>query len=45
MPLYMDRHEAGDAKPEDVAAAHVRDMAMQRNHNVNFITYWFDSDA
>ncbi len=45
MPLYMDRHEAGGAKPEDVAAAHLKDMEMQEKHNVNFITYWFDSDA
>ena len=45
MPLYMDRHEAGDATPEDVAAAHQLDMAAQKKHGVTFITYWFDKDA
>ncbi len=45
MPLYMDRHEAGGATAEDVAAAHLKDMEAQEKYNVKFLTYWFDGDA
>lgn len=42
MPIYMDVHEGlGDATPEDVAAAHRRDLEMQDEYGVRFLSYWF----
>ena len=42
MPLYMDVHEGlGDATPDDVAAAHRRDLDVQDQYGVRFLSYWF----
>lgn len=41
MPLYMDVHPGlGDATPADVAAAHQRDLAVQDDYGVRFLSYW-----
>ena len=41
MPIYMDVHpDLGDATPEDVAEAHKRDLAMQDQFGVRFLSYW-----
>ncbi|MEX0800084.1 MAG: nickel-binding protein [Dehalococcoidia bacterium] len=45
MPLYMDRHEFEGAKPEDVAAAHLRDLDVQGKYGVKYLTYWLDYKA
>jgi class 3 adenylate cyclase len=42
MPLYMDRHDLPGATPEDVAQAHVADLAIQDRYGVTYTTYWFD---
>lgn len=42
MPLYMDIHPGiGDATPEDIAAAHQRDLEVQDEFGVRFLSYWF----
>ena len=42
MPLYMDVHPGlGDATPDDVAAAHRRDLEIQDEYGVRFLSYWF----
>lgn len=42
MPIYMDVHEGlGDATPEDVAEAHRRDLEIQHEYGVRFLSYWF----
>jgi class 3 adenylate cyclase len=42
MPLYMDVHPGlGDATPEDVAEAHRRDLEIQDEFGVKFLSYWF----
>lgn len=42
MPIYMDVHEGlGDATPDDVAAAHRRDLKVQHEYGVRFLSYWF----
>ena len=44
MPLFMDIHSGlGDATPEDVAAAHRRDLEVQDKHDVRFLTYWLNN--
>lgn len=41
MPIYMDVHEnLGDATPDDVAEAHKRDLAIQEQFGVRFLSYW-----
>jgi len=42
--LFLDRHQLGAGKvtPEDVAAAHEKDLAVQDAYGVNFINYWVD---
>jgi len=45
MPLYMDRHDLGAVTPEDVAAAHVKDLEIQEKYGVRYVTYWFDTST
>ena len=46
LPLFMDIHDGlGDATPEEIAAAHARDLAVQDKHGVRFLTYWFNDPA
>jgi len=41
MPIYMDVHpDLGDATPEDIAEAHKRDLALQEQFGVQFLSYW-----
>jgi class 3 adenylate cyclase len=42
MPLYMDRHEFVDLTAEEAAEAHLRDLEVQDDFEVRFVTYWFD---
>jgi class 3 adenylate cyclase len=41
----MDRHDLPGVTAEDIADAHVRDLAMQDEFGVRFITYWFEEGA
>lgn len=42
MPIYMDVHEGlGDATQDDVAEAHRRDLEVQGEFGVRFLSYWF----
>lgn len=45
--LYLDIHELGpgNVTPEAVAAAHQKDLAVEKKHGVNFIDYWVDPKA
>lgn len=45
MALYLDRHEVPGATAEDLASAHAADVGVQQNHDVRYLTYWFDPDA
>jgi Nickel responsive protein SCO4226-like len=42
--LYLDFHElgAGNVKASDVAAAHQKDLAVEKKYGVNLINYWVD---
>ena len=44
MPLFMDRHDVPGVSAEDVAQAHLADLAAEAKHGVRFLTYWFDPD-
>ena len=45
--LYLDFHELGpgNVKASDVAAAHQKDLAVQKKYGVNLINYWVDEKA
>ncbi len=46
MPLFMDRHVIRDGVTmEDVAKAHQADLAVQGDHDVNYLRYWVDESA
>ena len=42
--LYIDVHQLtpGKVKFEDVAAAHLKDLAVEKKYGVHFINYWVD---
>jgi class 3 adenylate cyclase len=42
MPLYLDRHDLPGATPSDVAIAHSRDVDIQDQYGVRYLSYWFD---
>jgi class 3 adenylate cyclase len=44
VPLYMDRHEFTLVTAEDIAAAHLKDLEVQRQFGVQFLNYWFDEE-
>jgi class 3 adenylate cyclase len=44
MPIFMDVHkDLGDASEEDIKAAHQRDLDIQDEYGVQFLTFWFNS--
>lgn len=44
MPIFMDIHEnLGDVTEEDIKAAHQRDLDVQDQYGVQFLTFWFNS--
>jgi class 3 adenylate cyclase len=45
MPVFMDRHEVGNATAQDVADAHMSDLNKSVEYGVEFLSYWFDSDS
>jgi len=45
MALFMDRHDLPDATAADLAAAHMRDLEVQDQFGVRFVTYWFEEGA
>lgn len=44
MPIFLDRHVVGDASAEDVADLHVKDLKIQDQYGVKFLTYWHDAE-
>jgi class 3 adenylate cyclase len=42
MPIFMDRHDLRGLSAADVADAHSKDLEVQDQYGVKFLTYWFD---
>jgi class 3 adenylate cyclase len=42
VPLYLDRHDIPGVTAEDLAMAHARDVQIEKQYGVRYITYWFD---
>ena len=44
MPIFMDVHkDLGDVTEQDIKGAHQRDLEIQDEYGVQFLTYWFNS--
>lgn len=44
MPIFLDRHDVGESSAEDIAKLHIRDLEVQDQYGVKFLTYWYDSE-
>ena len=44
VPFYMDRHDFSGLSALDAANMHLKDLEMQGQFDVEFLTYWFDYD-
>jgi class 3 adenylate cyclase len=42
VPLYLDRHNIPGVTAEDLASAHAKDVQIEKQYGVRYITYWFD---
>ncbi|MGN6584544.1 MAG: nickel-binding protein [Rhizobiaceae bacterium] len=42
MPIFLDRHDMHGSTAADVAAAHLKDLEIQDQYGVRYLTYWFD---
>lgn len=42
MPIFLDRHDMKGTSATEVAEAHLKDLAIQDQYGVKFLTYWFD---
>ena len=45
MPTYMDRHDGVEITPEELAQAHLADLAVQAKYGTSYLSYWFDPEA
>ena len=45
MPRYLDMHSGINVTPEQLAAAHEQDLAVQARHGVRYLKYWYDADT
>ncbi len=44
MPIYMDRHYVRGATRHAIENAHDKDLRVQDEYGVRFLTYWFDEE-
>lgn len=42
MPIFLDRHDLSGLTANDIAEAHRKDLEVQGQYGVRFLTYWFD---
>jgi class 3 adenylate cyclase len=42
LPLFLDRHDIPGVTAVDLAIAHARDVQIEKQYGVRYITYWFD---
>jgi class 3 adenylate cyclase len=41
----MDRHDDVEISPEELAQAHMADLAVQAKYGTSYLSYWFDPEA
>jgi len=42
VPIFLDRHDLSGLTAADIAEAHRKDLEVQGQYGVRFLTYWFD---
>ena len=45
MPLFMDIHESPGVSEQDMAKAHLADIAIQEQYGATFHTYWLNKES
>ena len=45
IPLFIDIHDVTGATPEQIAAAHEKDVAVQGAYGVNYVKYWLNQSG
>jgi class 3 adenylate cyclase len=44
MPIFLDRHDMVDQSAEETAKLHIKDLEIQDQYGVKFLTYWYDTE-
>jgi class 3 adenylate cyclase len=44
MPIFLDRHDVVEFSAEEVAKLHLKDLEIQDQYGVKFLTYWYDAE-
>jgi class 3 adenylate cyclase len=44
MPIFLDRHDMVEQSAEETAMLHVKDLEIQDQYGVKFLTYWYDAE-
>ena len=44
MPIFLDRHDMVEQSAEDTARLHIKDLEIQDQYGVKFLTYWYDAE-
>jgi len=44
MPIFMDRHDMVVQSAEETARLHIKDLEIQDEYGVKFLTYWYDAE-
>ena len=44
MPIFLDRHDMVDQSAEETAKLHIKDLEVQEQYGVKFLTYWYDAE-
>lgn len=42
MPIFLDRRDPKGLAAADIAEVHRKDLEIQEQYGVRFLTYWFD---
>jgi len=44
MPIFLDRHDMVEQSAKETAELHVKDLEIQDQYGVKFLTYWYDAE-
>ena len=44
MPIFLDRHDMVEQSAEETARLHLKDLEIQDQYGVKFLTYWYDAE-
>jgi class 3 adenylate cyclase len=44
MPIFLDRHDMVEQSAEETAQLHIKDLEIQDQYGVKFLTYWYDAE-